>query len=118
MRKAYVLALFSATAAAFVEMSINKIRSNRPAPLPNRLRNRASTGTYIEALANNVTGGGYYASVSVGTPPQPQVLVVDTGSSDVWVVAYDASLCTNPLLQREYGDSCAETCTFVVRGAL
>ncbi|KAL1892853.1 hypothetical protein Sste5346_006745 [Sporothrix stenoceras] len=105
------LALFIATtsAANVVEIGINRIRPGQPG-LPNTLRSRAnSPSTYIETLVNNVTGGGYYASVDVGTPPQPQVLVIDTGSSDVWVVASDADLCTSSLLQRKYGDTCSDT---------
>ncbi|CAK7206587.1 hypothetical protein SEUCBS139899_009386 [Sporothrix eucalyptigena] len=104
-----LLALFSASASAFVEIGINRLRSEHPGLQPNRLRSRATASTYIETLVNNVTGGGYYASVSVGTPGQTQTLVIDTGSSDVWVVAYDADLCTSSLLQRKYGDSCSDT---------
>ncbi|CAK7270808.1 hypothetical protein SEPCBS57363_004292 [Sporothrix epigloea] len=104
------LATFTTVAMAnVVEIGINKIRPKHPGYLPGKLRDRASTGSYIESLANNVTGGGYYASVEVGTPGQTQVLVVDTGSSDVWVVASDANLCTNSRLQREYGDTCSDT---------
>lgn len=105
------LALFIASAAAanVVEIGINRIRPGQPG-LANTLRRRASSpSTYIETLVNNVTGGGYYASVTVGTPPQPQVLVIDTGSSDIWVVASDADLCTSSRLQEEYGDSCSDT---------
>lgn len=105
------LALFIATASAanVVEIGINRIRPGQPG-LANTLRSRASSpNTYIETLVNNVTGGGYYASIDVGTPPQPQVLVIDTGSSDVWVVASDADLCTSSLLQRKYGDTCSDT---------
>lgn len=105
------LALFIATtsAASVVEIGINRIRPGQPG-LANTLGRRASSpNTYIETLVNNVTGGGYYASVDVGTPPQPQVLVIDTGSSDVWVVASDADLCTSSLLQRKYGDTCSDT---------
>ncbi len=100
----------SASAANVVEIGIQPIRNHIP-HLNNRLRSRATTaaGTYVETLLNNVTGGGYYASVSVGTPPQPQVLVVDTGSSDIWVVADDADLCTSVQLQRKYRDSCDDT---------
>lgn len=108
------LATFTTLAVAnAVEIGINRIRPRHPGYLPGKLRNRASTGSYIESLANNVTGGGYYASVGIGTPGQTQVLVVDTGSSDVWVVASDANLCTNSRLQREYGDTCSDTCTSV-----
>ena len=59
---------------------------------------------------NNVTGGGYYADITVGTPGQPQTVVLDTGSSDVWVVAYNANLCESVEAQVYYHDSCGETC--------
>ncbi|CAK7273412.1 hypothetical protein SEPCBS119000_005640 [Sporothrix epigloea] len=96
-------------AATVVQIDINRIRPDHPGRLQGKLRDRATTGAYVESLANNVTGGGYYASVEVGTPGQTQVLVVDTGSSDVWVVASNADLCTNSRLQREYGDTCSNT---------
>ncbi|EFX02017.1 aspartic-type endopeptidase [Grosmannia clavigera kw1407] len=70
---------------------------------------RRAAGTYVETLVNNVTGGSYYASVSVGTPAQAQTVVVDTGSSDLWVVASNADLCTNQKMQAEYGQHCVTT---------
>ncbi|RDA92694.1 putative aspartyl protease [Ophiocordyceps camponoti-saundersi (nom. inval.)] len=48
----------------------------------------------LEAF-NNLTGGGFYAQFSVGTPPQPLSFLLDTGSSDTWVNSVDASLCHN-----------------------
>lgn len=30
-------------------------------------------------------GGGYFAELAVGTPPQKVELLLDTGSSDLWV---------------------------------
>ncbi|CAK7232572.1 hypothetical protein SBRCBS47491_008316 [Sporothrix bragantina] len=105
------LALFSAaaTAANVVEISLNRLRTEHPGFYPGKLRSRATTDTYVEQLVNNVTGGGYYATVQVGTPGQTQVLVIDTGSSDVWVVASDANLCTSKFLQSQYGDTCSDT---------
>lgn len=111
------LALLIATASAanVVGFDLQRIRPGQPG-LANKLKSRAATssGSYVEDLANNVTGGGYYASVSVGTPPQPQLLVIDTGSSDVWVVASDADLCSSALLQQRYSDTCGDTCKFRV----
>ncbi|ATY60532.1 candidapepsin-4 precursor [Cordyceps militaris] len=34
---------------------------------------------------NNVTGGGYYADLGIGTPQQVLMFHLDTGSSDTWV---------------------------------
>ncbi|KAI0476081.1 aspartic peptidase domain-containing protein [Xylariaceae sp. FL0804] len=59
--------------------------------------------TYSQSLNNNLTGGGYYAQVSVGTPPQPVSLILDTGSSDVWILASNATLCSSQRLQTLYG---------------
>lgn len=102
-----LLSLASVAAAAqnVVEISINRIQ-----PGQRGLSKRAST--YVENIVNNITGGGYYVDVNVGTPPQPQTLVLDTGSSDVWVLAYNADLCTSAKLQQYYGDSCGQTCEF------
>ncbi|ROT35389.1 acid protease [Sodiomyces alkalinus F11] len=57
---------------------------------------------------NNITGGGYYAEVTVGTPPQQIVMHLDTGSSDTWVVAAGADFCGSDALQRQYG-YCTDT---------
>ncbi|KAK0729931.1 aspartic peptidase domain-containing protein, partial [Lasiosphaeris hirsuta] len=65
--------------------------------------------TYTQELANNITGGGYYAEVEIGSPPQAVSMVLDTGSSDAFVVSYKADLCTNARLQQQYGDSCGGT---------
>ncbi|KAI1170426.1 aspartic peptidase domain-containing protein [Nemania sp. FL0916] len=65
-------------------------------------------GTYSQELNNNLTGGGYYAQVALGTPPQPVTLILDTGSSDVWVLDRHADLCESRSLQSLYG-SCLST---------
>ncbi|KAI7085382.1 hypothetical protein KC356_g5921 [Hortaea werneckii] len=41
------------------------------------------------------TGGAYYANVTVGTPPppQPQVVILDTGSADLYFDSTDAGTC-------------------------
>ncbi|KAH8908205.1 acid protease [Coniochaeta sp. PMI_546] len=61
------------------------------------------------SINNNITGGGYYVDVMVGTPGQPITMVLDTGSSDAWFISYNADLCTSKSLQRYYGDSCGPT---------
>jgi hypothetical protein len=63
-----------------------------------------------QQLNNNLTGGGYYAEVSLGTPPQPVTLIVDTGSSDVWVLDSEADLCTDEAMQEMYYGGCIATC--------
>ncbi|KAI1485477.1 aspartic peptidase domain-containing protein [Biscogniauxia mediterranea] len=59
--------------------------------------------THSQELNNNLTGGGYYADVFIGTPPQPVSLVLDTGSSDVWVLDNNANICRSVKLQAYYG---------------
>lgn len=70
------------------------------------------SGTITESLVNNVTAGSYIATVHVGTPPQTMSLVLDTGSSDVWVVSSTADVCQQDsregsrklFLLRQFGD--------------
>lgn len=71
-----------------------------------RLTPRAS---FTESLVNNITGGGYYASVSVGTPGQDIDMILDTGSSDAFIVAAGADLCERPSLQLIYQTECGQT---------
>lgn len=58
--------------------------------------------TYTQSITNNISYGGYYASVSVGTPGQTQDVVLDTGSSDTWFLNNDASVCSS--------STCISTC--------
>ncbi|KAK6447027.1 hypothetical protein ACSS6W_010394 [Trichoderma asperelloides] len=74
-------------------------------PLPTLLRRDGTVG--LDAL-NNLTGGGYYAEFSVGTPPQKLSFMLDTGSSDTWVNSVDADLCTDSLIQKEVGEYCSK----------
>ncbi|KXL49613.1 hypothetical protein M433DRAFT_7632 [Acidomyces richmondensis BFW] len=39
------------------------------------------------------SGGAYYANITVGTPPQPQVVILDTGSSDLYFDASSSTTC-------------------------
>ncbi|KAF4627494.1 hypothetical protein G7Y89_g10661 [Cudoniella acicularis] len=73
-----------------------------------RLHSRSSLSV---TLSNNLTKGSYFVEIDVGTPPQSQRLVVDTGSSDVWVLAADDDLCTSPILQDQYFGGCISTYT-------
>jgi hypothetical protein len=69
----------------------------------------ARRGTYSEQLINSISGGGYYVQVKVGTPAQTLTMLLDTGSSDAWVLGHDADLCTNRDLQDLYGMPCTDT---------
>ncbi|KAI1100998.1 aspartic peptidase domain-containing protein [Jackrogersella minutella] len=79
-----------------VPVSFSKPTSRLPA-----LHKRA--GTYSQELNNNLTGGGYYAQVTVGTPSQTVDLIVDTGSSDVWLLDSSSDICQSTAMQSYYG---------------
>ncbi|KAJ4386486.1 hypothetical protein N0V93_009383 [Gnomoniopsis smithogilvyi] len=103
---ATLLALVSTATAEVVAIPVKRntacsVRRRSP-----RLSKRAAV---TESLINNVTAGGYYATVSVGTPGQDLTLVLDTGSSDAWVVSADATLCTEKKLQVYYDETCGAT---------
>lgn len=109
--KATLFALAATAAAEVVRIPVARNAAGTVRKRHPRLSKRA---TITESLVNNITQGGYYASVSVGTPGQDVTMVLDTGSSDAWVVATDADLCTDRLLQLEYGESCGATCEIQV----
>ncbi|KAK6952170.1 hypothetical protein Daesc_006703 [Daldinia eschscholtzii] len=86
----------STSSQKVIPVSFGRSTTRQPA-----LHRRA--GTYSQELNNNLTGGGYYAQVTVGTPPQTVDLVVDTGSSDVWILDSRADLCRSKTMQNYYG---------------
>ncbi|KAM3068448.1 hypothetical protein ACMFMF_009264 [Clarireedia jacksonii] len=91
-------------ASALAAIRLDVVRKPRVRKLnPERISPRA---TIYESLLNNITAGSYIASVTVGTPPQRVDLIVDTGSSDTWLLDSTADLCTRPSLQRFYADGC------------
>lgn len=104
---AALLALAMTTAADVVRIPVAR---NPVASVRRRSSRLTKRATLTESLINNVTEGGYYATVSVGTPGQDLTMVLDTGSSDAWVIATDADLCTKPRLQKEYQETCGATC--------
>ncbi|KAK2608424.1 hypothetical protein QQS21_002991 [Conoideocrella luteorostrata] len=68
------------------------------------LSGRATPAGAIELLAaNNITGGGYYADLSIGTPGQKLSFQLDTGSSDTWMNAADTSFCSDEDAQVKMG---------------
>ncbi|TQN73325.1 putative aspartic-type endopeptidase opsB [Colletotrichum shisoi] len=60
------------------------------------------------AAINNITGGGYYSEVYIGTPGQKTLVHLDTGSSDTWVVDKQADLCISRSLQSQVGGGCVK----------
>lgn len=97
-----------ASARNVVELGLDRWQ---PGESPPRLNHRLSgRAAYAESIANNLTAGAYYVTVAVGTPGEQMSLTFDTGSSDAWVVAYTADLCTSLKLQYEYGTTCGPTC--------
>ncbi|KAI1755872.1 aspartic peptidase domain-containing protein [Xylaria castorea] len=90
-----------AVATSVVAQKVVPLSFSRASSEHQSLRKRA--GTYSQELNNNLTGGGYYAEVALGTPPQPVTLILDTGSSDVWVLDTNADLCQSRSLQSIYG---------------
>ncbi|TGJ84810.1 hypothetical protein E0Z10_g3988 [Xylaria hypoxylon] len=101
MRASLSLISLGTIATSAVAQKVFPLSFSRAGPAHTSLRKRA--GTYSQELNNNLTGGGYYAEVALGTPPQPVILILDTGSSDVWVLDSNADLCRSQNLQYYYG---------------
>ncbi|KAJ0123276.1 acid protease [Diaporthe amygdali] len=102
-----LLALLATTALADV-LRI-PVSRNSPGTVTTRNPHLSKRASFAESLVNNITGGGYYASVSVGTPGQDIDMVLDTGSSDAFIIASDADLCVSPRLQLQDQTSCGQT---------
>lgn len=94
----FILALWIAhhvEAAKVLSFDISRASS----PLSHILERRdAASKSFTEVITNIGVGNGYTANVSVGTPPQPLILGVDTGSTDTWVLANTADICVNRTL--------------------
>jgi len=115
MHKASAVALLL-TAAISPVLAVVKFpiarRNDLPANYMSR-RHLERRGTITESLANNHTSGPLYlATVSVGTPGQTIALDIDTGSSDVYVIATNADECTDAAVQAQYGGCFGGTCTY------
>ena len=60
---------------------------------------RRSQQTVEEVITNEKQRGGYFSTCTVGTPPQDVILLLDTGSSDTWIPASSAAICS-----KDYSD--------------
>ena len=111
MRSVQYISLAGAFAAATVSAGVVTVpfekRNLSPDVTPSLLRRDGSVS--LDAI-NNLTGGGYYAQFSVGTPPQKLSFLLDTGSSDTWVNSVTADLCTDEITQQEVGEYCFKQC--------
>ncbi|KAK6426539.1 hypothetical protein LTR81_001120 [Elasticomyces elasticus] len=85
----------TASASSLPSLSISKSSIN-PRGLVRRALGDGQVETSIYDIITYSTGGAYYANVTVGTPPQPQVVILDTGSSDLYFDAATAPACTTP----------------------
>ncbi|TKA71716.1 hypothetical protein B0A55_10833 [Friedmanniomyces simplex] len=91
------LALLATAAHALPELLITKRDADlRTSPVARGLLKRQGGGTVETNVYDILTyssGGAYYANVTVGTPPQDQVVILDTGSSDLYFDASTAPAC-------------------------
>jgi hypothetical protein len=87
-----LLSTSSALAAGTLEFSLG---SKQHSHLPG-LVERYVYGTSESALLTNFAGSiglRYFVNITVGTPPQPQTVFIDTGSSDTILLAADVPFC-------------------------
>ncbi|SPO06137.1 related to acid proteinase PEPI precursor [Cephalotrichum gorgonifer] len=90
-------------------LEVQERRSVAPSPLQRR-----APKTVEEVITNEKARGGYFSTCSVGTPPQDVVLLLDTGSSDTWIPASNAAVCsrrfsTDPCPLGSFNPSDSET---------
>lgn len=56
-------------------------------------RQLLARSSIAEVIDINITSGGYFVKATVGTPGQDVHLLLDTGSSDTWVLDSSADIC-------------------------
>ncbi|KAI7205546.1 hypothetical protein KC316_g187 [Hortaea werneckii] len=86
------------TVSALPEIAITKREgelkaSERAHGVVKRADGDGTVETNVFDVATWSTGGAYYANVTVGTPPQPQVVILDSGSSDLYFDSAHAATC-------------------------
>ncbi|KAK4539508.1 hypothetical protein LTR36_010853 [Oleoguttula mirabilis] len=87
--------LLAASAHALPELSISKRDAKLATSNVARglVKRGGTVGTNVFDILTYSTGGAYYANVTIGTPPQDQVVILDTGSSDLYFDASTAAAC-------------------------
>ncbi|GAB1734536.1 hypothetical protein NU195Hw_g8988t1 [Hortaea werneckii] len=91
-------AVTTTTVSALPEIAITKRdgelkASERAHGVVKRADGDGTVETNVFDVATWSTGGAYYANVTVGTPPQHQVVILDTGSSDLYFDSSHAATC-------------------------
>lgn len=117
-----LLSASSALAAGTLEFSLGRAQH---AHLPGHVE-RHVDGTSESALLTNFAGSiglRYFVNLTVGTPPQPQTVFIDTGSSDTILLAADAPICQgekskSKCLGGSYNTSASSTFTMLSPGAI
>ncbi|KAL5353662.1 hypothetical protein ACLOAV_001701 [Pseudogymnoascus australis] len=96
------LLLASSSLAGVVPIPIWKQPASARDHTRRDLHSRASV---LQQLDNSHQRGSYYANITVGTPPQPISVILDTGSSDLWVLTNRADVCLDPsIIEQLPGD--------------
>ncbi|MCJ1395811.1 hypothetical protein MMC18_008697 [Xylographa bjoerkii] len=110
------------------------IQKGSAAPVQANNLNRRQSGTVSTPAVNAFIGTSYYANITVGTPPQAFGVLIDTGSSDLWMNTPGSKYCSgtpnctdgtynvnasstaqyvNSLLSTTYGDNTSSSGDFV-----
>lgn len=87
-----LLSASSALAAGTVEFSLGREQHSHFPDLVERDVDSTSESALLTNFAGSI-GLRYFVNLTVGTPPQPQTVIIDTGSSDTIFLAADAPSC-------------------------
>ncbi|KAJ3475580.1 hypothetical protein NLG97_g9409 [Lecanicillium saksenae] len=95
-----LFALVGLASAGAISVDIRKDQLSAQVADLVQIHRRSGNDIFDLQALNNLTGGGYYADLGIGTPPQKLSFHLDTGSSDTWVNKKGISFCVEgrPLL--------------------